>query len=327
MKRPGWCGLSICALLLALASGCATDFEDPSIVLDLRVLGVRATPPEVMVEVDPDDPFALAALDVPDVEVCALVADPAADRELSFELFMCAPTRSGRCDDPDGRRVAITADRMPDPDRSAGETLACGVISGDASLWEVLSDSVRADVLAGFGGIGVQVEISVGPADRGERIYATKRVLYSPKIPESRAANDNPSLDGMTADGEPSAIGRCADPDTVGLRVEPGQVVELSPVESEGARETYVLPTFDGGEREFVENLSYAWFAGDGEFSAETTGGPVDAFGLAPTLATEWIAPEALEPGDAIDIWVVARDERGGAVWYPICVRHHEELR
>jgi len=312
------------AVIIAVLAGCATDFEDPSIVLDLRVLGVRATPPEVVVPIDLNDTFALAAIEIPDVEVCALVADPGASRELSFELTLCAPTTSGRCDDPDATRVPLAADHMPDPDEAADERLACGTIAGDASLWDVLGESLRADNLAGFGGIGVQVEISIAGGD-GERIVATKRVLYSPQIPESRVANENPALDAILVDGRAVEPGRCADDRVAGVRVSAGQAVELLPVEAPDARESYVLPTFDGGERQFVENIVYAWFAGAGEWLLETTGGPVDPFGNAPPLESTWTAPDELGRGGSVDIWVVARDERGGAVWSSICVRHHEE--
>ena len=105
-----------CVLALLVCAGCATDFEDPSIVLDLRVLGVRATPPEIVLPLDLDDPFALATVEIPPVEVCALVADPAVSRTLSFEMTLCAPTASGRCDEPQAAVMPLGAGELSDPE-------------------------------------------------------------------------------------------------------------------------------------------------------------------------------------------------------------------
>jgi hypothetical protein len=115
----------------------------------------------------------------------------------------------------------------------------------------------------------------------------------------------------------PFAPGRCDDPATVPLAVAPRAEVILLPVEPDGVRETYVLPTFDGGVRTITENLTYAFFATGGRWSAEQTGGPVDAFGNVPLLDSTWRAPD--EPGP-VSLWVVQRDERLGQTWTEYCV-------
>jgi len=51
--------------LALLAGACNTDFEDPSIVLDLRILGMRADPPEIVAPVDPQDPTDVDAAKAP----------------------------------------------------------------------------------------------------------------------------------------------------------------------------------------------------------------------------------------------------------------------
>lgn len=276
------------ALLLIpiAAAGCATDFEDPSIVLDLRILAVSADPPEVVADVESLDASALDEIDP--VTVCALVADPGADRELTYELTACPPTESGRCDDPSAPFVAL-APSDSDP--------ACAILYPSFQLASVIERSVRADALAGFGGIGVQVSLRVTPGgDREAAELATKRVLYSPRFPEGRVANTNPAVDvELEVDGD-------------------GGAITFTPAEPDGVRESYLLPTLDGGVRSFTENLSYAWFATSGRWSAETTGGPVDIFGNTPALETTWT------PGgdEAADMWVVVRDERGGTTWHEL---------
>ena len=84
----------------AAAAGCGS-FQDPNVVVDLRVLAMRAEPAEQMLDVDltrPPDPAALLAQLVP-TEVCALVADPGQDRRLLWSMTMCPLTLDDRCDD------------------------------------------------------------------------------------------------------------------------------------------------------------------------------------------------------------------------------------
>ncbi|HEX6659678.1 MAG TPA: hypothetical protein VF065_16420, partial [Ilumatobacter sp.] len=96
------------------------------------------------------------------------------------------------------------------------------------------------------------------------------------------------------------------------LEVARGEQIEIEPVESPTVRETYVVPTFDGGSRTFTENLRYSWAATGGNFSDRITGGAKDIFGNEPLLRTRWRAPR--EPG-TIRMWIVQRDERGGTSW------------
>lgn len=273
--------LLICALA---AGGCATDFEDPSIVLDLRILAVTAEPAEIVVDVESIDASSLDELEP--VELCALVADPGLERSMAIDWTACPPTESGRCDDPAAPSVPLAPSADP----------SCAVLEPSFALLSIIERSVTADALAGFGGIGVQVSLRVVPGGDVEAAeFATKRVLFSPEIPLNRVANSNPSID-------------------VGLEVDGDGAITFTPAEPDGVRESYLLPTLDGGVRAFTENLSYAWFATGGRWSAETTGGPTDIFGNTPPLETTW-TPD----GDApVDMWVVVRDERGGTTWYEL---------
>jgi len=116
----------------------------------------------------------------------------------------------------------------------------------------------------------------------------------------------------------PLLPGRCESAAAAALTVAPGQEVVLLPVEPEGVRETYVLPTFEGGVRRITENLRYSWLATAGSWSSGSTGGPVDGFGNVPPLDSTWRAPE--DAGD-VRLWLVQRDERGGLAWTEYCAR------
>jgi hypothetical protein len=106
--------------------------------------------------------------------------------------------------------------------------------------------------------------------------------------------------------------------------VSPGERVTLLPREPDGAREAYVVPTFDGGSRSFTENLRYQWLATTGDFSRNNTGGELDVAGNSPPLDTRWLAPDDPdEVGGGLEVrmWIVQRDERGGQAWYDSCAR------
>jgi hypothetical protein len=307
--------------LAALLAGCGS-FESASIVIDLRPLAVVAEPAEIVVDFDIENPGQIP--EIPPVTVRALLADPGAERRLAYRYRVCAETDSRRCDEPDTIILGATEGTIDDPDLTAAT--ADGTIQVNALL---LEEAIQLDDLAGFGGIGVQIELRVVPegGSEAEAIYVAKRVVYAPRVPEGRVGNANPSMTGLLAREVDFPGDRCAAGGTP-LEVMAGEQIRLDPVEPAGIREPYTLPTLDGGERSFVENMRYSWFATAGDFTAEQTGGPKDLFGNVPVLFTKWRAPagEGLDEleaatGGLVDFWVVQRDERGGASYTRRCVR------
>ncbi|MCG8423618.1 MAG: hypothetical protein MJE77_37445 [Proteobacteria bacterium] len=329
------------AALPLLVAGCS-DFEVRSIVLDLRVLAMAADPPEIVVPFDADDlPDNPADVDVEDVEVCALVADPAHSRALEFTMRACSTTDTRRCDEPDRPVVTMGEGTITDPEQSAPPApgaedpdtrIACSMLRADLSLYNLLQDAVDNDSLSGFGGVEVMIEFTAYPPGETSAgaVWAAKRMLYAPKVPAERVANKNPSLAELRVsreDGEElvAPLGRCGDGGNDGqLTARIGELLTFEPIETEGSREDYVVPTFDGGSRMFTENHTYSWYATSGDWEREVTGGPRDFAGNEPPLDSEWTAPEdAAEVGDGLDVrfWVVQRDERGGLTWYETCLR------
>jgi len=311
-------------VLVLLAAGCG-NFETPSIVLDLRTLGAIAEPPEVVAPFDPANP---EATQLEDVQVCLLAADPAESRRLEWNMVACAPTESARCDDVEAPFVDAGFGMIDDPEDTGAR--ACGTVAASAGLIAVLEDAVSADSLAGFGGIAVQVEIWVRPEGTtlAEAEFAAKRILYAPQIPAERVANSNPTVERFTyklgADGEALdlPLGRCGEIAPVELAI--GDDIEIEPIEPDGVREDYVLPTFDGGVRRITEYLTYAWYATAGEWSPENSGGARDLAGNQPPLYSTWTAAideEDVGAGLDVRLWMVQRDERGGQSWYESCLR------
>ncbi len=278
------------ALLLGVLAACDTGFERPSIVLDLRVLAIQTDPAEVVVDFDPASP---TLPEMPPVQITTLVGDPLGPRPLAWTMAVCPEDFQRRCE-PELPRFEIASGT------TTGGPQA--VLEADA---EILRAALEHDDFLGLGGVPVMIELTLRPADEPQAtpVVAGKIVFFSPRIPEGRVANANPSM-GLTADGEPWG--------EAPLVVAPGVVVEIEPVEPDGAREAYVVPTLNGDVRAFTENLRYSWLATAGTFSDERTGGATDAFGNVPLLRTRWRAPGVRGP---VTFWAVQRDERGGTFW------------
>jgi hypothetical protein len=312
--------------LLVLVAACGS-FENPSIVIDLRFVGIAAEPPEQVVPVDPENP--LDAM-FGEVQVCAIIADPGEVRRLSYQMSVCRPVGGRRCDASLRPTIDLGGGVLEDPETAATPQVACATVPGGVAILPILRDTIENDSLSGFGGVDLNVMIRVVPAGGGEAqaIYGSKAIRYSPLFPEGRVANTNPTLSFIDVDrGEgttpvPLPMGRCIDqPDPIVLG--PRETIHLMPIEPDGVREDYVVPTFEGGARMFTENLRYEWLAGGGDWTRGGTGGPRDGAGNFPELDTEWESPVAEDLAGPTDVplWVIQRDERGGVRWFESCAR------
>ena len=281
------------ALLLLALAGCDAGFETQSLVLDLRVLGMRSDPAEVVVDVNPDD---ITSIQVPPVTFSALIADPAGPRPLQYSWTACPETMSLRCDDPDVTFSLPFGSGTVDITVEPSATLQANL--------PLLQAALEQDEFLGLGGIPVIAELVLSDG-AGVELHAAKRIFFAPRVPPEKVANRNPQLAELRARDAPF-------PEDTPLRVAPGEEIEFLPVEPEGVREVYVVPTIDGGSRTFTENLRYSWLATAGSFKDEFTGGATDIFGNKPLLRSRWTAPNA---ATTVTLWLVQRDERGGTFW------------
>jgi len=319
--------------VVATLEGCGS-FENENIVLDTRVLAMVADVPDQIIDVDlsmPVDPVALLEQLRPST-VCALVADPSFDRQLRYSLTLCALNSADRCRSPEtvlAQGLLDDPDITIEPDPQAPAPALCATIMPDGNLLGVVLKVLDGDVFQGLGGIDYGLSLQVGGdgVDPELDLFAAKRLRVSPRIPPGLSENHNPPVTPFTAakdgvDPQPLPMGRCVD-QTAPLELVPTQRVRILPVEPDGARETYVVPTIDGMEQTFTESLTYQWMAGAGGFSSGSTGGPRDFSGNPAPLFSDYRAPKAVDldgPTD-IPIWIVQRDERLGARWYETCVR------
>jgi len=318
-------------LALLCVVGACGRFQDPNVVVDLRVLAMASSPPDQVIDIDLSQPVTPATAQgvisqlVP-TQVCALVADPSLERRLAWSLTACE-WDGLRCDE-NAPQVVIGEGLSEDPETLPTPQI-CGTVEVGADLLRILSDFVQADALHGLGGIDYPVVLRVGgeDADRTLDQYATKTVRVAPRIPMTRTANTNPSIDHFDAtieDGAtvPLPLGRCLE-NPAPIEMPPGKKLRLLPIEPAGAREVYVVPTLDGKSQTFTESLTYQWIAGAGGFSSGSTGGPRDVSGNPAPLQSDYKSPAADElmgPTD-VTIWIVQRDERLGVHWYEACIR------
>jgi hypothetical protein len=312
MKRP----LSIiCALV-----GCA-EFEDPTIILDLRVIAMNATPPEQVVDIDPANPQLADIVDQlqPSV-VCATVADPRRVSSLRWSMTACL-TDNGRCD-PERPSLELERGIVDDPDVS-GAPICAGVVPS-SSLVALLVDALTEDTFGGLAGLTYTVELRVGGVDDPPEAdqFAAKDLHVFARFPEDRSANRNPELDQIQLQFANVVnippLGPCGFhvPFTTGSRTE----IAIVPVERGDTRERYPVLTVDGSFEEFDESITYQYLTTAGSLDSQFTGGPRDILGNMPGLSNDWIAPEVERTTD-VQLWINQRDERGGTAVYPLCIR------
>lgn len=320
-------------VLLALGLwGCTPDFEDPWLVKDLRILGINATPPEQILRLEsgdvttaPREEVLAAALEqlVP-VDLQLLAVDPRdPDREVAWEVWACTP-EEGFCDG------AALEKRL-----ASGRTLPGEIRHSLLPDPELLLASLEADPFRGFGGLPVIVEFRVvddgSTAEGGEtftvagfkRVVYTFPLPYSP-VPEAKSPNNNPAIEQIKANDQSVDL-------SAPLEVTRGSEIVLEPVPTEGSKETYIVVTAEnpfnvaGGESQFGEEqleefLGYSFFTTVGKLSHGTTGGkplPFVENEKIDDITSTWTVPD--EPGEAT-LWVVIRDDRGGAGWESIRV-------
>ncbi len=317
------------ALLCAFVAAC-NSFENPEVVTDFRIIAISADPPEQVIDVsttDPQPPAELLEQVVP-TEVCVLLSDRDFDRRLRWEMTVCPLNNALRCQGGAPQYV-IGSGIWDDPEASAASPRLCDSIPADGNLLGVAIYSFENDQLRGLGGIyyGLSLRIGGEGDDPELDLYGAKNLRLMPRIPADIEANKNPSIERVDItlpDAEPVVLpfGRCRD-QAAPIEVAAGELVRLTPVEPEGAREPYVVPTTDGSSRMFTESLTYQWLATAGNYTSGSTGGTRDAFGNPATLFTDYRAPAAkdLDGPTDVDLWFIQRDERLGVHWYESCIR------
>jgi hypothetical protein len=341
-------------LALLLVCGCA-DFDHPSTVKDLRVLALAAEPSEVILDVAAGGavpPITLTALVVDPLgagrplgfAVRACANDPRAPTAPGTGSEASGNYPAG------GARSTVGSARCP-AESATSWTLPPAVTPGpDGFTFTIqlsaaqLRAAFETDLFLGplgqpHGGfdLGLPITVELAVEAGTERVVAIKRVLFwreqladqqrpnrNPVIGELRGYTDrDPVTLAPTSPSEPLA------PETA-RTVFTDQKLWIEPAGAEA--EPYVTTVVDRFTDQThphqvpAETLRYQFFATAGKFEPwETTSelpfGATPASRIPtegqyqPPAADSLVADATGRRTREVTIWIVARDERGGASW------------
>ncbi len=256
----------------------------------LRVLGIRAEPPEAK-------PGELVSFQ-------ALVVDPESSASVTAWLA-CAPdegsTDFGCALDSDFDFTSASADDLTDAGFIGFEPTIPPRYVPPASLLDGLDEGFEADR-----GVQVTIQILVLPQTVVEHGFedgfdfnqveaAFKRLIVS----DDDSPNANPDVAGFAVDGMPIPPGTIAE-------VDRSQVYEIGLALQDGAVEAYVYTNEEGAIEERVEQPYALWYTTGGDLLEDAT--------LFPFLEATWRAPGEDGPEEGT-LWAVVRDRRGGLAW------------
>ena len=283
---------SLVIAALAVSWACTPSFEGQEIVRDLRVLAVQAEPPEAAIDLSTgkSDP----------VRVRVLAVDPVPRAPMTATGSLCFPTDSRRCDEV--QNVPVGPAQM---------------VADEGPSWTlqvppaIVQAAVQQDDLKGFGGIRVQLSLSVADGDPHGPVFADKDLVFSPP---GGNPNHNPSIASLelTNDGAPAGTVLPGDRASFTVGVAVGILPHLAP--GEGGAETYTTTDLQGHAVTLTEAPRYSFFArANADLDTATADEPLP--GTKPPQGLVRLTPLSAGPGT---IWIVVRDGRGGLGWLAV---------
>lgn len=287
-------------LPLLLLPACDFDFDPVWLVKDLRILALKAEPPEVIFK------GAFPANGLPKVRVDALVADPRdPDRVVQWEFWGCSA----------GKRYCEGAKFEKKLASGKSKLSAIGM---DFRCTEKIYEAAKAaDYLQGRGGLAVMIELRI---IEGDVILtrAVKRLVYGQYglgIPLDKVPNVNPRLNWIKYSRMSIPRTWHALVDGQSWEVMAGQKITLLPRSTEPEQYIVAVLTPPPVTRTLTEYHSYSFFTTAGSLSHAITGGK----------SSNWATNKKIEEfsanwtpgsfGEPVDLWFVARDDRGGVDW------------
>ena len=295
--------LGVGVLLLGFL-GCSDVLDGVGNVHDLRLLAIRAEPPEQLVTYDGG------------IVVTALFANPPGGYLVGGKWTTCPELDSATSRCPEG-----SADTVLLGETTSETTLEGGQASVTFGVNPLLlSKIVKADPYRGFAGIRQVIQVELRAGD--ERIYGIKRVVFHVPTPKPRKLNVNPVVgdvrfnDGGWEPGVPVQF-KVVAPSTPSQQFNPPAVRnELRIVEDEALFETYDVTTFEGETRTLKETFRYNFFTNNGTFSPTQAGGANLLNPNAGSIVTTWAPVDSEDNGSGpTAVWIVVRDGRGGESW------------
>ena len=298
------------ALAALATAGCTPSFQSSDTILDLRVMGIRAEPPEALVDGTLDANGHLVVTGLEDVRVTVLLFDPVhPDQPASVAPSVCLPS--------DGARCAKTAVELT-PVIGAQQEVSFSLqhqIKGDqlTQLRDLLLAAVEDDKLKGAFGVKVQLMVGVDTLDPAGVQTALKTLVFSPRRTDGNPnKNHNPTAAGLKVIelNNNAETGRLAPGEPLNLQL--GVRVGLRPLLAVGSIEEYDTYDLQGKQVHLRESLSWDFYT--------TESGDLDRSGADEPLAGVGDPPAGLVRFQAAHagqgtLWAVVRDGRGGVSW------------
>lgn len=312
----------------ALCGACSNDLPAASFIDKLRLLAVRAEPPEVA-------PGQSTTLDALAVEPLVTQLDGGMPQPLTYVWLACplpsgiaSPTPCGvgsdfgtppMCKDQPSAALCIIG-----TDATASYTPDAGLLAGAASTQLLVTVAV-ANTNAGAVGCLLDIASNGGlPAHPDHCVVALKRLAVSDPAQRTAAVNHNPTLADFTATS-PGGFKEALDDGNGAWLYARGA--------DKAAWDIIAHRSDDAAEQKgdgTYEQLTVSWFttAGhlDGGRSIYLPPGCTDPAACATKLpetgaGTTWYAPTAqqaasvVDASGVVDFWAVIRDDRGGVGW------------
>ena len=277
------CAAALAAACAIAASGCDGINDYQQQVKKLRVLGVSADRPDIIVKFVGSIPV----FDPPQATLRAVVGDPLGEgREVSLYWAACPPmimdmTGAFNCDGNNGMPI--------DPGNPVFDPMAYvnWLISRGGFDPETFKD-----LDPGSGG-SIPILIWMRATAGSESVVSLKRINFI----TGDEPNHNPRLTGVTVAGNPLT------PETV---FSSGVSYAFSPLVDPDSIETYTDPVTG---KQIREQPVVSWYSSEGLFNYLLTGekSPSNTF-KAPVL-------DENESSRPVTFWVVLLDQRGGSDW------------
>ncbi len=324
---------ALLALSLLSFAGCVSAQDNPTNVHDLRVLGMRMEPPEVLMTgcnaqlllgavagagadggiMVPQQVLVLLGLyaSTP-IQFTALIADPEGNgRMLDYRLLGCANRGDRDCNN-EGDFVELQAGQTTAGEFSA--TIAPGTkVLDDGMNSFLLFEVINQDTFKGLGGIRLPVVLEVSAPDTGEKIYAQKLMVYTCQLFPEMKQNVTPQLPGLNFDGDPWPEGEVK-------KVKGNAEIPLTPVDFTELEEKYVVPSLALQPVALTESWKVTWMTTSGTMSSYNTGG-TELDGTTERHRSLWRPDSSNQEEKDVEFYFVVRDGRGGNSWTKRSVR------
>lgn len=292
--------------LLALATvACddteVVDFQPASVVDKLRVLGVRADPPELV----PGQTTLLSAL----------VADPKEGlRPVSMVWLLCDPAPEDALGNVCARQDTL---RTLDPDKMPEGVRIVPFFVAPYTAPSTVLDTLEPDSVARRRGLSATIMLIVFEGEslddlkdpNLQKVAVIKRIRIADPTDKP---NRNPNIADVTLAG--TSIDRIDTP-----AAKAGSSIDLAATADPDAAQEFVRVMPDGSEVTQQEQVVFSWFTMDGHFEeglTEYASRTPDGKPIRLALPTREQAKR-----DYVEFFVVLRDARGGIDWARRLVR------